>query len=89
MAQEAAEAAERHCWEEDVAHAALERSKAEIVTDRFSFLIKSQIRLHLILLYMVSYLHILSYSSLDLCIMLCMLPPPDVIWSSPSSTMMS
>ena len=47
------------------------------------------IRLHLILLYVVSYLHILSYSSLDLCLVLCMLPPLMSYSLGLSSTMMS
>ena len=47
------------------------------------------IRLHLILSYIVSYLCILSYSSLDLCIVLYMLPPLMSYSLAPSSTMMS
>ena len=47
------------------------------------------IRLHLTLSYVVSYLCILSYSSLDLCIVLCMLPPLMSYSIAPSSTMMS
>ena len=47
------------------------------------------VRLHLILLYEVSYLHILSYSSLDLCIVLCALPHLMSYSLAPSSTMMS
>ena len=45
--------------------------------------------LHLILSYVVSYLHILSYSSLDLCIVLCALPHLMSYSLAPSSTMMS
>ena len=55
----------------------------------FFFIISSAIRLHLILSYVVSYLHILSYSSLDLCIMLCVLPPLTSYSLAPSSVMMS
>ena len=55
--------------------------------DRFSFF--SAIRLHLILLYIVSYLCILSYSSLDLCLVLCTLPPLMSYSLALSSTMMS
>ena len=47
------------------------------------------IRLHLILLYVVSYLHILSHSSLDLCLVLCTLPPLMSYSLALSSTMMS
>ena len=47
------------------------------------------IRLHLILSYIVSYLHILSYSSLDLCLVLCTLPPMTSYSLAPSSTMIS
>ena len=47
------------------------------------------IRLHLILSYVVSYLRVLSYSSLDLCLMLCMLPPLVSYSLAPSSIMMS
>ena len=47
------------------------------------------IRLHLILSYVVSYLHILSYTSLDLCLVLCTLPPLMSYSLAPSSTMMS
>ena len=47
------------------------------------------IRLHLILLNVVSCLRILSYSSLDLCIMLCALPPLMSCSLAPNSTMMS
>ena len=39
------------------------------------FFFLSVIRLHLILSYVVSYLRVLSYRSLDLCLVLCMLPP--------------
>ena len=50
--------------------------------DRFSFS-------YLILSYVVSYLCTLSYSSLDLCLMLCMLPPLMSYSLALSSTMMS
>ena len=47
------------------------------------------IRLHLILSYVVSYPCILSYSSLDLCLVLCTLPPLISYSLAPSSIMMS
>ena len=51
--------------------------------------ILSAIRLHLILSYVVSYLHVLSYSSLNLCLVLCTLPPLMSYSLALSSTMMS
>ena len=47
------------------------------------------IRSHLILSYVVSYLRILSHSSLDLCLVLCTLPPLMSYSLTLSSTMMS
>ena len=47
------------------------------------------IRSHLILSYIVSYLRILSHSSLDLCLVLCTLPPLMSYSLTLSSTMMS
>ena len=47
------------------------------------------IRSHLILSYVVSYLHVLSYTSLDLCLMLRMVPPLMSYSLALSSTMMS
>ena len=52
------------------------------VMDQFSFS-------YLILSYIASYLCILSYCSLDLCIMLCMLPPLMSCSLDLSPTMMS
>ena len=47
------------------------------------------IRSHLILSYIVSYLCILSYNSLDLCLVLCTLPPLMSYSLALSSTMIS
>ena len=47
------------------------------------------IRLHLILSYIVSYPHILSYGNLDLCLVLCMLPPLMSCSLAPISIVMS